>query len=293
MIEDKLKTHFDRFSANELDLCKEIEKTLGKDVSRCLVSLKHFEQTSLKEIEVISFLIEQFKPLIIEEFIDSPRENRSVLIVGKMKVHHKVEIIPQLRVENPFPKGRVWSIDLTIKLFRFIGEQYVEIGAVGIEYDGDSSHYLESGVKRAYLRDSHIATENIHIIRISPDAWKKDKGYFKKTIKKYFENKIHRTEEIQLLTVKSLNNEHSKSKPSGSSDCPVCVGGGYLALDFCPVCGGLGKVECGQSINLDDYESIECPECQKLSYLNSSCRTCIGAGYISRDKAIEIASNRA
>ncbi len=293
LIKELLDSHFVRFTGNELNLFKKIEKRLGRDVACCLVSLKHFEMTSIKEIEVISQLIEQFKPLSVSAFIDNPPNARKVLISGRMEKHHKIEILPQLKVKNPFPKGRQWSIDLTIKLYRLIGRQYVEIGAVGIEYDGDNSHYLESGVKKAYLRDSHIATENIQIIRISPDAWDADSNYFKKTIKKFFENKIKFAEKIQSHTIKSIKGSSKSLSASAFNKCPICIGEGVLASEFCPACSGVGKIPKGKVVNPDEYEEFDCPECKQLSLPKSSCRTCVGTGCISREKALEIAKNRA
>lgn len=294
MIKELLQEYRKKFTNNQLDLAKEIEVRLGVDIANCLVSLLHFERTSQKEIDVISRLIEQFKPLKVEVFSDTPKK----VIIGGYgpKKHHRVEIIPQFKVKNPFPKGRIWSMDLVINLYRHIDLQYIEICSIGIEYDGDPSHYLESGIKKAYLRDSSIASDKlIQPIRICPDDWKKDQKYFITVIKKYFEKSIQRAEKIQYHTVKGLIGATKvESQKPRLEKCPICIGEGVLALDLCPVCKGIGGIShlLVRTIDISNYDEFDCPECTIKKRPSSSCRTCIGRGFISRDKAIEIAINR-
>lgn len=292
MIKEVLDRYRQKFSKNQLELANKIELKLGRDVATCLVSLLIFERTSQREVGVVAELIEQFNPVEIKEFTENPNK---ITLTGYGPKLHKVEIAPQFKVENPFPNGRTWSLDLVIKLYRKIGGDHIEICAINVEYDGDPSHYLESSVKKSYMRDSSIASElSIQTIRISPDAWKKDQKYFVKAIKKIFEHSIKTIEKVQRHTINNIQTHSAFLNESKRVECPICIGEGMLADEFCPLCKGLGVVNKSLTLNLDlsDFEFIDCPECKKRNEFNRICKICIGTGSISRDKAIEIAKKR-
>lgn len=293
MIKEVLKQYKNKFSKTQLDLAKKIEVKLGEDAAICLVSLLIFERTSQREIDVITKLIEQFSPIEVKEFTENPNK---VTLAGIGPKRHRIEIIPQFKVKNPFPQGRTWSLDLVIKLYRKIGEEHINICSINVEYDGDPSHYLESGIIKAYMRDASVVSElSIQTLRISPNAWKKDDQFFVKAIKKIFENSIKKIEKVQYHTIKATQAHSSYLSEKKRVECPICTGGGMLADEYCPLCQGVGRISKELTINLDlsEYEFIDCPECKKRSEPYRSCTICIGKGSITREKAVEIAKKRA
>ena len=67
-----------------------------------------------------------------------------------------------------------------------------EIIKIALEYDGDDSHYKESGIKKSYRRDFYIFTETgISTIRLSPEMVKEDPELkdLVKSLKKYSQEK--------------------------------------------------------------------------------------------------------
>jgi hypothetical protein len=184
-------------------------------------------------------------------------------------------------------------------LVRHIEEDNIVIASIGVEYDGYPGHYVESKVKSTYERDIGIVAEKgIFSIRLSPELWKRDPELVKKAIKKYFERKIHEVELIQKSTIRAIKRRTHCSRPISDQapinlkskrffDCPICNGNGSLANDYCPVCKGVGALYEDQLKNTEWSKymdmSFDCPDCNK----RSTCRTCLGAGFISRDKAIK------
>lgn len=292
MIKEALTQYREKFSRNQQDLADKIGVRLGKDVATCLVSLLMFERTSKREIGVIAKFIEQFKPLEVSGLAESPYK---IKLTGLGPKDHRVDIFPQFKLKNPLPNGRVWSLDLVVKLYRQIGDIYFEICAINMEYDGDPSHYLESGVKKSYVRDVAVASELFaHVIRVSPEEWERDSQYFIKAVKKLFENSIRRTEKLQRYTLECSRRYNASLGKAREIKCPICTGLGMLADDFCPLCKGVGFVNERLVFNLDvsDYECVDCPECKKRKEPYRACKICKGTGSISRDKAIEIAKER-
>lgn len=265
------------FTNNQNRLHKKITPLIGNDASVALVSLKDTEQTSFAELEVIANLISQFSPI---QIVDS----NHLILSGKGSKGHSVKIIPQYKVKNSIYKSHPWAIDLVIELHRKIGFEIVKIASIGVEYDGYPTHFLENNVKRTYLRDTAIASnEGILSIRISPDAWKKDPNQFKLAVKKYFEHQIKITEKIQSSTVNIARLEPSITETL--TTCPICNGSCKLAGDDCELCNGMGTVKqsLADSIDISGYDKITCPECRNISL---DCDTCNGNGFISREKAL-------
>lgn len=275
---EKLKN---KFSNKQIKLQNKIEKLIGRDPSIGLVSLQGVERTSQSEIEVVANLIVPFKPIEILIFQETPRK---ITLIGVFLKVHKIKIIPQYRVKNYVNNNQDWAIDLVLELHRPIGNEFVKIASLGIEYDGYPSHYVESKIKSTYSRDINILSESgVCSIRISPESWKREPENIKKAIKKYFKHKIKDAESVQRKTIDAL---HATSKYRKFTQCPICVGERKLANDFCPACKGVGAVFAGEWRHIDEsqYVNFDCPECRGN---RSTCRLCNGAGYISREKALE------
>lgn len=271
------------FSNKQRKIFGQINLLVGRDAAIGLISLQGVERTSQAEIKVIANLICQFTPLEIVVFNKSPRR---VVLSGKFAKGHSVQIIPQYKVENLNTKAQPWAIDLVIELHRSIGSEFVKIAAIGVEYDGYPSHYIESKIKSTYQRDIGIVYKNgILPIRISPESWKKDPYIIKKAIKKYFEHQIKIIEEVQSRTMRAVKNCIAVNDDILTT-CVVCNGRCTLAGDECPVCNGMGSIKrlVSERVDLSDYESFTCPSCRQASL---DCFTCHGSGVISREKALE------
>jgi hypothetical protein len=276
-----------KFSNRQRRLHEKLKAVIGDFPSIALISLQGVSQTSQKEMEVIAELIKQFIPLKLEKYVELPRK---LILSGEGPKKHSVLISPQFKIKNSNPRSPSWSVDLVIELFRSVGVESIKIGALGIEYDGHPSHYVESGVQKAYKRDMHIATtEGIQLIRISPSDWDDDPSQYTKAIKKYCDRKILDAENIQKATVRLIQNF---LPPTGGElvRCPVCEGLCSLAGDFCPFCKGLGSVKrmAAENVRIEDFHSLECHKC----LLNSSkCKLCLGSGSVSLARAIDERKN--
>ncbi|MFY8326328.1 hypothetical protein [Pseudoalteromonas sp. ZZD1] len=265
------------FTNNQKKLHKKITPLVGNDVSIALVNLKGTEQTSFAELEVIANLISQFRPLQIVDL-------SQLILSGKGSKGHTVKIIPQYKVKNSINNSHPWAIDIVIELHRKIGFEIVKIASIGVEYDGYPTHFLENNIKKTYLRDTAIASdEGILSIRISQDAWKKDPNQFKIAIKKYFEHQIKIAEQVQSSTVNVTRLDQSITETL--TTCPICNGCCKLAGDDCEFCHGMGSVKqsLADSVDLAEYDQITCPKCRNISL---DCDLCNGNGFISRDKAL-------
>lgn len=277
------------FSNNQKKLFKRIEPTTNREVAIGLISLQGAENTSQAEIEVIASLISQFSPLEIDNFQNSPRR---ITLRGQFLQGHVVYIEPQYKVDNINPKAQPWAIDLVLRLHRWIGQDLVEIAAIGIEYDGHISHYVESKIKSTYKRDSIITSnEGFQLLRISPEQWKSSKEDLKKAIKKYFEYHIKKIEKVQLSTINAQSSNYfiheNENELTLTVTCPLCNGRGSLAGEDCSICNGMGSVKryISEKVNLSNYEKFTCPDCRAIKL---DCKTCNGEGSISREKALEI-----
>ncbi len=138
------------FSKKQKKLFDRIKPLVGRKVSIGLISLQGVERTTQAEIEVIANLICQFEPVSILSFQSTPRR---ITFSGEVGKGHSVQIIPQHKVANTNPKAQDWAIDLVLELHRVIGHDFVKIAAIGIEYDGHPSYYVESNIKNTYQCD--------------------------------------------------------------------------------------------------------------------------------------------
>ncbi|PMK16033.1 hypothetical protein [Vibrio splendidus] len=287
---EELKELEKKFSGKQRKLVQKIELLVNQQVAEGLVALQHVERVSKTEIEVIANIISQFSPLEISSFNCSPR---SMVISGKTSKGHLVSIEPQYKVDNSNPKAQPWAIDLVIELYKPVGVDLVYIGALGVEYDGFATHYLETKVKSTYRRDIKIAEQTgIQSIRISPGHWDNGNGAedIKKAIKKYFEHLIKIADSLQQSTINAVQlNRSVQSRHDGlerDTTCPVCNGRGRLAGDECPVCHDTCTIKehIAAKLDISEYENIKCPVCNNISL---DCSTCDDKGYISRERALE------
>ncbi len=274
------------FSNKQNKLLQKIEKLIGREASIGLISLQGSEQTSQAEIEVIANLITQFQPIKISEFQETPRH---ITLEGHLDNWHPLTISPQYKIQNTSPNSQPWAIDLALHLNRIIGQDTIRVSSLGIEYDGYPSHYIESNIKKTYLRDTAISSESgIQSIRISPESWKRDPDFFKKAIKKYFNHSIKTVDQIQLSTIKATKESDLKRYTNDIEDqrltkCIVCNGRGELAGSECPICRGMCSIleSTARKIDISEYDKFPCPSCKGIN-----CSACRGSGVITREKAI-------
>ena len=243
-----------------------------------MVAMQGVRGTSQAEIETMANVIILFDSLEIIKLNKSPLY---LVIKGKFLIKYLVNIIPQ------YSSGR-YSIDLVIHLYKLIDNEECSIASIGIEYDGHVAHYVESNIKRSYIRDANIISNNgIPLFKISPEQ-KNNIEFVRKSIKKYFKNQIRKISRIQKNTVSDIISHvtsYDETKAILEKECPVCYGIGSLANQFCPICNGIGRVSNAhlKSIDISKYSGFDCPECSVVS----SCKICKGKGWIDRDSAIE------
>ncbi|HCF2356998.1 TPA: zinc finger-like domain-containing protein [Pseudomonas aeruginosa] len=287
-IDVSLKKIEKNFSNKQNKLLQKIEKLIGREASIGLISLQGSDQTSQAEIEVIAVLIAQFQPIKISSFQETPRH---ITLEGYLDSGHPLTISPQYKVKNTSPNSQPWAVDLVLHLNRIIGQDTIRVSSLGIEYDGYPSHYIESNIKKTYLRDTAIASESgIQSIRISPESWKRDPDFFKKAIRKYFNHSIKTVDQIQLSTLKVTKEPYLKRCTDDIGDqrlikCPLCNGRGELARSECPICRGMCSIteSVARIIDISEYDEFPCPNCQGIN-----CSTCRGVEVITREKALSL-----
>lgn len=203
---------------------KKLNGLIGPKAGIALMHLKQIGATSKAEIEVIAKIISSFSPLDVSNF---DLVSKIIILNGYFIKGHKIEVIPSFKVQNHDPKNKDFSIDCVLKLYRKIESKYVLIFSLAIEYDGHPSHFVESNIHKAYIRDLHISSvEGIETIRL----YKKmvDKANIEKTkerILNILRNSILKTEKIM---------KYSYRLPSIAYDnCDLCHNSHLLAGRSC------------------------------------------------------------
>ncbi|ADC63996.1 hypothetical protein [Allochromatium vinosum] len=268
---DKLDAIATKFSKNQNRLLDKIQHLTGKEVAIALVGMQGVKNTSQAEIEVVANIISIFDTLTVENIEESPR---SVVINGTYLKSYVVEIIPQYLSHK-------YSIDLVMVLY--LSGRTVRIASLGVEYDGHDAHYIEHKIKKSYRRDSEIlGSSGIPLIKLSPEQ-KDNLAETKKNIRKYFKHKIKEYEAIKTHTLSKCIRDNRICTERLTYVCLVCEGLGSLANVFCSECDGVGRTN-NVNIDLTKHECFDCPDC-KLTKARS-CRTCLGRGWLDREKAI-------
>jgi len=270
MNDEQLKFLQTSFSNKQHKLLKEIIPLVGLAAATALVSLQGVERASQAEINVIAHIISQFNPITVDFFQYSPRR---ISLKGQYPNNHTILITPQYKVDNRNANSPPWAIDLVIDLLILIANKTIKIATIGIEYDGHIAHYVESEVKRSYIRNAHIlSVEGVPLIRISPESWKKEPEFFKKCIRKYLRHTLNIAQNVRSQTTIELqkisnNLRHSKQIDEALYDavCPVCEGETFLGTDYCKACDGLGRLSgsAAKNIDLSDHQAFACPQLQR------------------------------
>lgn len=283
---DKIEAEF---SKKKKKLCDKIKPLVGADAAVALVNLQGYGEASYAEIEMIAQLVSGFAPFVILEFSLSPKK---VVLQGCGPAGHVVRVYPQYEVEQPFSedgkRNSAWAIDVVVKLYRSIFGELVYLDALGYEYDGHSSHFLESGIKKAYDRDFNIHTEEgFSLIRIYPQSWKARSYNYKRGLHKFFERVILKTETIQRKTLERVGLANLVSLGDDLYDpiitCPLCNGRCKIGPDECVICRGMGSIAKTKSDSLDlsEYDEMPCP-CSS----QTECRFCKGTGVALRESLL-------
>ncbi|KAF7764857.1 hypothetical protein PCIT_b0945 [Pseudoalteromonas citrea] len=278
------------FSNNQQRVFRNIKDSVGSEVAIALVSMQGVSNTSQQEIDFVANLIAPFSPFKIKSYIVSPK---SLELEAVVENSYKLRVLPQYTVRQPDTsrtnRSKNWSVDLVLELFTEIGDREYQIGIVGFEYDGHSDHYLESGVKKAYIRDAGILQEKgFNPVRVSPSGWKNNPQHYVKALKKFVRRKIIEFEKIQSASIKeALPYEVDDDFYESPVTCVLCNGKGKFGGDDCPPCRGMGSLSRynNDQIDLEEYESNKCPKCTSGS---SRCKACKGSGELSREQMLDL-----
>ncbi|EMC0409336.1 hypothetical protein VBP81_003363 [Vibrio fluvialis] len=204
---------------------------------------------------------------------------------------YKLRVYPQYTVKQPdtsrSPQSKNWSVDLVLELIAFIQSEEHQIGIVGYEYDGHVSHYVQDGVREAYVRDAGIFQEkSFNPIRVSPEGWKKNPKHYIKSLEKYIRRSIIKFENIQSASVHEAMQYHVEEDfYQAPVTCALCNGKGKFGGDDCPCCKGMGSLSeyNNDLIDLEKFEVNSCPKCKGGS---SRCKVCNGSGTLTREQML-------
>lgn len=285
MDEKEIKRLESALNSKKKNALKKITPLVGREIAILLVSIPH--SVSPKELEVVATLIGSFESLRVYQHSNLPYH---VVVEGQTADGYLVRFTPQYRIAQPIKENGKqnppWCVDLLVQLFAEVNGREIRVAALGYEYDGHDSHYVETGVKNAYIRDWNILLiEDVKIVRISPVSWSDSSWSYVAGLKKFFKRRIDDLREVQVETVKSLFVDSDLAFVNVDDDvvvtCKVCNGRCKLASMECPGCNGMGSLPKSKLKNFDmsSYDRIPCPECSGAI----ECRACRGSGITSRD----------
>ena len=189
---------------------KQLQKLTPFIGSKAATSLIGMPKGSQKETEVVAHIISDFKPFEIFSFRQTPRK---VVLEGVFpnNANYIVRIHPQYYIAQPKiisndKKDNYWEIDLAIELHKRFDNDFIRVAIIGFEYDGHDAHYLESKIKKNYLRDTGIMYQESFIpIHIMPEHWKKyGEKLYKDTMMKHFHKRTVEIEMIQRYKLKEM-----------------------------------------------------------------------------------------
>lgn len=193
------------FSNNQRKQLERLAPELGRDIAVALVGMQG--RTSRAEIDVIAEIIRPFKPFRIHSYRAQPRK---IVLEGFGPEGHIIRIHPQYAILQPeilstSPKQQYWWVDLAVELHRKFKNDLVRIAVVGFEYDGHDAHYLESKIKKSYVRDVGIMyQEGFQPMHIAPEHWKKHPNLYIDTMIRYFYRRIWEVQALDLHVLKKM-----------------------------------------------------------------------------------------
>lgn len=282
-----------KFSDSELE---ELNKIIDdKKICEEFINFKNnFKNSSKDEIQFILYVVSLYKPLKY----DADKK----IFTGKYGEKFNVFIKLQDKAQNPKTQ-RFWTIDATIEVKDLSGDLICKIG---LEYDGFSTHYVESKIKEQHRRDLTISasTNIISCFRITPEMVKEaeDRKSTARNIKKLL---VNRVSEIFNYLGKKIGDINSNSKKLfslttdfrkniGEFKCPLCEGYTKLGDDFCIECHGTGYATTPFKVSKDQYDVLEfnCPKCPNIKKPYKQCSLCKGNGLINREMAISYEKNK-
>ncbi|CZW16982.1 hypothetical protein ABK836_16375 [Enterobacter hormaechei] len=252
-----------------LTLSQIIDKVNNKNLAHYIFDFKSNNKiSSSSETTFIAWIMSYFKPLRFNVVSGS--------IVDIQGVHggYSVNFQLQKKVYN-YNSKKSLSLDLVIELYD--QDSKMTISKIGIEYDGDREHINSHGILDDKRKDLIVLKQTgMMRLRIQPEMLQKDEDIKNvyRSIKKYFE------QYTKLLPKKKI--------PASYVDCPLCEGVQIMGAEACPVCIGNGSVKKNfyRVIDIDVFDSFDCPDCLRKSVKN--CRKCRGTGFLNRDEAIKI-----
>lgn len=186
---------------------KQLEKLIPLIGEEAAISLIGIPKGSKTETEVVAHIISDFKPFEIFSFRPTPRK---VVLQGVFQNNNYiVRIHPQYYITQPAiisgSKEQYWEMDLAIELHKKFNNDFIRIATFGFEYDGHIGHYVESEIKKNYLRNAGIMyQEGFMPIHIAPEHWKKYQDFYKETMMKHFYKRIEEVEMMQSYRVKEM-----------------------------------------------------------------------------------------
>lgn len=190
------------FSNNQRKQLARLAPRLGKDVAVALIGMQG--RTSRAEIDFIAEIISPFKPFKIYSFRKQPRK---IVLEGVGPEGHVIRIHPQYAILQPeilstSKNQQYWWVDLAVELHKQFDGDLIRLAAVGFEYDGHDAHFIESKIKKSYVRDVGIMyQEGFQPMHIAPEHWKKHPNLYIDTMVRYFWKRIR---EVQVLDLQAL-----------------------------------------------------------------------------------------
>lgn len=187
---DFLQSVEDKLSGKQKKHLIKMEEILPRFIALGVLGMNL--RSSARELDMIADILASFSDLSIYSVRHEPRQ---VVFDGVYK-GFVVRFWPQYIVKKPndhpmfsvkMPQSNFWAIDFAIEVLRCD----FRIAVIAIEYDGHPNHYIESGIKKSYLRDWGIFdSEGFVPLRVAPDQWVVHPKYYKDAILRNIDRKI-------------------------------------------------------------------------------------------------------
>ncbi len=171
---------------------KKLSSSVGRDNAVALLGMH--SRTSAAEIEMISEIMASFEDVRIFSVRHQPR---NVVFEGE-GAGFKVRLHPQYVVGKPVdhphyskerPQDNYWYIDFAIELGRYYSGNWIRAAVVAIEYNGHIAHYVESNIRKSYMRDWGVFDQCGYVpLKVTPEHWRNQGGYFMKSINRHLKH---------------------------------------------------------------------------------------------------------